>query len=133
MPKEGTMNIKTLIYAFVLVLVSAPFAAAQADTPLVAMSVTSSDGHAQDLSARESGLATLSVNGTEYGFRPTIQDSKPWNQIVVTIFKMATSSAPTSVLGEVDVKRAGAAVTSKTTPSFKVAVRSVSAPAASTH
>jgi hypothetical protein len=48
---------------------------------------------------------------------------------VVTIFKTATSSAPTTVLGDVEVKRGGSAVESKTNPWFKVSVPKVSPPA----
>jgi hypothetical protein len=63
------------------------------------MSVTMSDGRTQELTAPESGLATLTLkDGTEYGFRPTIQDSSPWNRIVVTIFRSATTSAPATIL-----------------------------------
>jgi hypothetical protein len=46
----------------------------------------------------------------------------------VTIFKTATTNAPTQILGEVEVKRGGPAVDSKTNPSFKVAVPKVSSP-----
>jgi hypothetical protein len=99
------------------------FSAAQPHAPVVTMSVTLPDGRTQELTAPESGLAT-----TEYGFRPTIQDSSPWNRIVVTIFRTATTSAPTTVLGEVELKRGGAAVQSKTNPSFKVSIPKVSPP-----
>ena len=95
------------------------------------MSVTLPDGSTRELTAAESGLATVQLqDGSEYGFRPTIQDSSPWNRIVITIFRMATTSAPTTVLGEIEVKRAGPVVESKTKPSFKVSVPKVSAPAA---
>ena len=68
---------------------------AQPSAPVVTLSVTLTDGRTQELTAPESGLATVSLkDGTEYGFRPTIQDSMPWNRIVVTIFRMATTSAP---------------------------------------
>jgi hypothetical protein len=68
------------------------------------------------------------ANGTEIGFRPTIQDSKPWTRVVVTIFKTPTASHPSQQLGEVEVKTGGSAVQSKTTPAFKVAVTRVSEP-----
>src|SRR4030095_9908970 len=75
----------------------------------------------------ESGLATLTLkDGTGYGFRPTIQDSSPWNRIVVRIFRSATARAPTTVLGEIELRRGGPAVDSKTNPSFKVSVPNVS-------
>ena len=105
-------------------------AAAQSHAPVVTMSVTLPDGRTQELTAAESGLATVNLeDGTEYGFRPTIQDSTPWSRIVVTIFRVATTNAPTQVLGEIELKRGGPAVDSKTSPSFKVAVPKVSPPA----
>jgi len=111
------------------VLLTGAIVAAQAYAPVVTISVTSPDGHTQELTAPESGLATLTLkDGTEYGFRPTIQDSAPWNRIVVTIFKSGTTSSPTSVLGDVELRRGGPAVDSKTNPAFKVSVPKVSAP-----
>jgi hypothetical protein len=42
------------------------------------MSVTLPYGRTRELTAPESGLATLTLkDGTEYGVRPTIQDSSP--------------------------------------------------------
>jgi hypothetical protein len=120
--------------AFVLVAVMlSAVAAAQASAPIVTMVVTMPDGRTQELTAAESGLATLTLkDGTEYGFRPTIQDSAPWNRIVVTIFRSATTSAPTTVLGEIEVRRGRPAMDSKTNPSFKVSVPKVSAPTSHT-
>ena len=120
--------------AFVLVAVMlSTVAAAQAYAPIVTMVVTMPDGRTQELTAAESGLATLKLkDGTEYGFRPTIQDSAPWNRIIVTIFRSATTTAPTTVLGEVELRRGGAAMDSKTNPSFKVSVPKVSAPTSQT-
>jgi hypothetical protein len=104
-------------------------AGAQSSAPVVTMSVTLPDGRTQELTAPESGLAAVSLkDGTEYGFRPTIQDSMPWNRIVVTIVRMATTNAPTQTLGEVEIKRGGPAVESRTNPSFKLAVTKVSPP-----
>lgn len=119
---------RRLLFALLIVLITG-FSAAQAYAPVVTMSVTLPDGRTQELTAPESGLATLQLSdGTEYAFRPTIQDSSPWNRIVVTIFRTATASAPTTVLGEVELKRGGVAVQSKTNPSFKVSVPRVSPP-----
>jgi hypothetical protein len=116
-----------------LVVLMGMLAAAQSSAPLVTMSVTLPDGRVQELTAPESGLATVSLqDGTEYGFRPTLQDDAPWNRIVVTVFKVASATAPSQVLGDVDVKRGGPAVALKTNPSFKVAVPKVSPQAAST-
>jgi hypothetical protein len=123
---------KELSFGF-FILVASTVAAAQAYAPAVTMSVMLPDGRTQELTAPESGLATLVLkDGTEYGFRPTIQDSTPWNRMVVTIFRMATTNAPTQILGELELKRGGAAVDSKTNPSFKVAVPKVSPPATQT-
>jgi hypothetical protein len=119
---------RRLLFAVLFVLITR-VSAAQAYVPVVTMSVTLPDGRTQELTAPDSGLATLQLkDGTEYAFRPTIQDSSPWNRIVVTIFRTATTSAPTTVLGEVELKRGGAAVQSKTNPSFKVSVPKVSPP-----
>ena len=111
-------------------LVTSALAAAQAYAPVVTMSVKLPDGRTQELTAHESGLATVSLeDGTEYGFQPTIHDSMPWNRIVVTLFRMATTNSPTQILGEVELKRGGPPADSKTNPSFKVAVPKVSPPA----
>lgn len=120
---------RSVSFAFVAVLLAGAMAAAQAQAPIVTMSITTPDGRTHELTAAESGLATLTLkDGTEYGFRPTIQDSSPWNRIVVTIFRSATASAPTTVLGEMELRRGGPVVDSKTNPSFKVSVPKVSAP-----
>ena len=123
---------KGALLAFFVVL-AGMLAGAQSSAPVVTMSVTLPDGRSQELTAPESGLATVSLkDGTEYAFRPTIQDSAPWNRIVVTIFRTATTNAPTQILGEIELKRGGAAIDSKTNPSFKVAVPKVSPPATQT-
>ena len=123
---------KGVLLPFLIVLTTM-LAAAQSHAPVVTMSVTLPDGRTQELTAPESGLATVSLkDGTEYAFRPTIQDSAPWNRIVVTIFRTATTSSPTQIVGELELKRGGPAVDSKTNPSFKVAVSKVSPPAAPT-
>ena len=122
------MTRRSLPFAFVAIVLTNTVAAAQADAPVVTMSVTMLDGRTQELTAAESGLATLTLkDGTEYGFRPTIQDSSPWNRIVVTIFRSAAANAPTTVLGEIELRRGGPAVDSNTNPSFKVSVPTVSA------
>lgn len=124
---------RSVSFAFVAVLLAGAMAAAQAQAPIVTMSITTPDGRTHELTAAESGLATLTLkDGTEYGFRPTIQDSSPWNRIVVTIFGSATASAPATVLGEIELRRGGPAVNSKTNPSFKVSVPKVSAPTTQT-
>ena len=110
--------------------VTSALAAAEAYAPVVTISVGLPDGGTEELTVPESGLATVSLpDGTEYGFQPTIQDCMPWNRIVVTIFRMATTNSPTQILAEVELKRGGPAADSKTNPSFKVAVPNVSLPA----
>ena len=124
---------KGVLLPFLIVL-TGMLAAAQSHAPVVTMSVTLPDGRTQELTAPESGLATVSLkDGTEYAFRPTIQDSAPWNRIVVTIFRTATTNSPTQIVGELELKRGGPAVDSKTNPSFKVAVSKVSPPATPTN
>ena len=126
------MTRRSMAFVLVAMMVSA-VAAAQAYAPIVTMVVTTPDGRIQELTAPESGLATLTLkDGTEYGFRPTIQDSAPWNRIVVTIFRSATNSAPTTVLGEIELRRGGPTMDSKTNPSFKVSVSKVSGPTSQT-
>jgi hypothetical protein len=120
-------------FVFVAALLTGAIAAAQSHAPVVTMGVTLPDGRTQELTAAESGLATLTLkDGTEYGFRPTIQDSSPWNRIVITIFRSATTTAPTTVLGDVEVRRGGPAVRSKTNPSFMLSVPRVSGPTVDT-
>ena len=126
------MTRRGMAFALVVAMLSA-VAAVQAYAPSVTMVVTMPDGRTQELTAADSGLATLALkDGTEYGFRPTIQDSAPWNRIVVTIFRSATTSAPTAVLGEIEVRRGGPTMDSKTNPSFKVSVSKVSGPTSQT-
>jgi hypothetical protein len=128
-----TRMFRTVALLAFLIVLTGILSAAESYAPVVTMSVTLPDGRTQELTAPESGLATVSLkDGTEYGFRPTIQDSTPWNRIVVTIFRTATTTAPTETLGEIEVKRGGPAVDSKTNPSFKVAVPKVSPPATQT-
>jgi hypothetical protein len=116
-----------------LIMMTGMLAAAQPSAPLVTMSVTLPEGRTQEVTAAESGLATVSLkDGTEYGFRPTIEDGPPWNRILVTIFRTATTNAPTQIVGEVELKRGGPSVESKTSPSFRVAVTKVSPPATQT-
>jgi hypothetical protein len=121
----------TVLVAFVVAL-GAAFSLvgrAQAHHPIVTMSVTPQGGQATTLTAPDSGVATLKMkDGTEIGFRPTIQDSRPWNQITITIVRMPTEKQPTQELGRVDVKKGASPVESKTTPAFRIAVTSVAEP-----
>lgn len=118
---------RTVLALFLVVLVGAALGA-QAHRPVVHMSITLPDGQTVQLNAPESGLAKATTkDGTEYGFRPTIQDDK-WTRIIVTIFRMATTKAPTEELGEVELKTGGTAVQTKTKPVFKVGITKVDPP-----
>lgn len=72
------------------------------------MSITLPDGQTTDLTAPESGLATL-----------TLKDG---------ISETPTSSHPSRQLGAVELQTGGSAVSSKTSPAFTVAVTTVSEP-----
>jgi hypothetical protein len=110
---------------FTLFLGGPPMAYAQTYAPTVTMTVTAPDGQRQELSARESGVATLKLkDGTIYELRPTVHD-EPFTKVTVAIFKSATTTAATSSLGEVEVTKGGPAIASRTTPSFKIAVKSI--------
>jgi len=98
--------------------------------PVVTMTVTTPDGRSQDITAPESGLSEVTLaDGTKIGVRPTILDSKPWTRVVVTFFKMPTATSSSAEIGEVEAKTGGPAVSAKTTPVFKVAVKAVAEPA----
>ena len=92
----------------------------QTYAPMVTMSVTAPDGQSQEISARDSSVAVLKLkDGTEYQLRPTVID-EPFTKATIAIFK--SDSTP---LGEVQVAKGAAAVTTKTTPSFKIAITSI--------
>lgn len=115
--------------AFMSVALLATSLAAAQPNPVVNMNVTLPGGQAKQLSAPESGLATLTVSdGTEIGVRPTIMDSKPWSRVVVTFFRMPTTNHAAEEIGSVEARTGAAAVQTKTTPVFKVSVQSVSEP-----
>ena len=110
-------------------LVAASLAAAQPN-PVVKMKVTLPDGETKELSAAESGVSTFSLkDGTAIGVRPTIVDSKPWTRVVVTFFKMPTTTHPTEEIGTAETKTGGPMVHARTNPPFQVAVVRVSEPA----
>lgn len=118
-----------LLTALVVVAALPAVVQAQAHHPLVTMSVTPQGGQATTLTAPDSGVATLKLkDGTEIGFRPTIQDSRPWNQITITIVRMPTATQPTQEIGRVDVKKGASPVPSNTTPAFRIAVTTVAEP-----
>jgi hypothetical protein len=120
------------IVVFAIVAAATAKISASGHAPLVTFTVTTPDKQSRDLTASESGVASMTYDGVEYEFRPTIQDSSPWNHVVITIFKAATAQATTQVLGAVDLKTGGPRVESKTKPAFQVAVVKVSPPPAGT-
>jgi hypothetical protein len=88
------------------------------------MTITPAGEPARQVSAPESDLARIKLkDGTEFGFRPTIQDSSPWTRVLVTVFRM---DPQVETLGEVELKTGGPAVASKTKPVFTIAVTKVS-------
>jgi hypothetical protein len=126
---EGWMNNRVLVWVLLMSLSMVAVALGQAHQPVVSIVLTLPQGRTIQLSAPESGLATTTLqDGTEFGFRPTIQDGKPWTRVVVTIFKMSTATEPTHMLGDVEVRTGGTAVQSKTNPSFRIAVPQVTSP-----
>lgn len=117
---------KTAFTFILAALVGGTLVTAQSN-PLVKMSVTTPDGQTKEVSAPESGMATVTLkDGTEIGVRPTILDSKPWTRVVVTFFKQPTTTHSTEEIGAIEVKTGGPAAQTKTSPAFKVAVTSVS-------
>ena len=96
--------------------------AAPSVSPTVTMSVTLPDGQVKELTAPESGLATVTVSSREYGFRPTMLDDQG-SRLTITIFDMGAGTQAVRELGSVDVKGGGPTIASKTTPAFKVQAR----------
>jgi hypothetical protein len=108
-----------LLVAIALLAVPA-VASAQTYSPTVTMTITGPDGTTQDVVARESNVGTMKLkDGTEYQFRPTLID-EPFSKVTVAIFKIDST-----LVGEAHVTKGAAAVTSKTAPSFKIAVKSI--------
>ncbi len=123
------LNSRTKRLALLTSLLSSAIAFAQVNNPIVSMSVTLPDGETKEVTAPESGLATVTLkDGTEIGFRPTILDSKPWTRVMVTIFRTPTASHPSEELGAIEVKTGGPALQAKTRPALKVAVTKVAEP-----
>lgn len=118
------------VCAFMSAILLAGSLATAQPNPIVKMKVTLPDGETKELSAPESGLSTFSLkDGTEVGVRPTILDSKPWTRVLVTFFRMPTTTHPSEEIGAVETKTGGPTVQAKTNPAFKVAVITVSEPA----
>lgn len=90
--------------------------------PAVSMRVTGPDGTARDLTTHESGLATLDVNGHQYGFRPTMHDDAG-TSLTVTIFDMGGAQQPVKELAAVELRGGGPAMATSTSPAFRVSAR----------
>jgi hypothetical protein len=118
------MTRKIGVFLCSLMLGGAGLVFAQGYSPQVTMSITMPDGKVQTLTTHESGTATLTVNGIEYGFRPTMLDDQGTRD-VITIFKMGTKTTTVSVLGDVEVRLNAPAIAAKTSPVFKVAVTKI--------
>src|SRR3954468_3062227 len=87
--------------------------------PTVSMNIVGPDKHSDELTTHESGLATLDVNGHQYGFRPTMH-GHAGTELTLTIFDMGGPGQPVRELAEVDLTGGGAGVTSKSSPAFTV-------------
>lgn len=106
---------------------TATMASAQTYSPVVTMTITAPDGSTQDVVARDSNVGAMKLkDGSEYQFRPTVHD-EPFNKVTIAIFK-----ADSTPVGEVQLTKGAAAVATKTTPSFKIAVKSIELPKKST-
>jgi hypothetical protein len=122
---QTTVATRTTLAVIMAMIMPVVTVAAQAYRPAVMMSVTLPNGQTQDLSAPESGLATVTVSGREYGFRPTMMDDRG-ARIVITLFDMGGPTDAVKTLGEMDTSVGGPTVTFKTTPVFKVKVTDIS-------
>lgn len=113
---------KTQIHRFfaLALAATATVISAQTYSPTVTMAITAPDGSTQDVAAQDSNVGIMKLkDGTEYQFRPTVLD-EPFNKVTIAIFK-----ADSTLVGEVLATKGAAAVTSKTTPAFKIAVKSI--------
>jgi hypothetical protein len=122
--KENNMRkLFTTMYWLALALVlPVDRLSAAAYAPPVTMSIKTPDGHTQEVTAPESGLATLKLkDGREFGFRPTMQDDKG-NRVSVTVFEMTDRNIE---LGTVETGLAKPEMKSKTTPVFGIRVTKV--------
>ena len=114
------MRLNQCAAAVILTMLAINPSYSQTYAPTVTMTVTAPDGQTQDVSARDSSVATLKLkDGSEYQLRPTVID-EPFTRATIAIFK--SDSTP---VGEVQVTKGAPAVTSKTTPAFKIAIKSI--------
>lgn len=111
------------LLAGLFICVSAAAAHAQEPpAPKVALSITLPDGQVRQLTTHESGLVTVQVANREYGFRPTMHDDLG-NRMTITVFDMGGPAEAVREVTAVEVRGAGPAVSTKSTPAFKVQAR----------
>jgi len=114
------MRLIQMSAAVILTMLATTPLISQTYAPVVTMAVTTPDGQTQDVTARESNVGTLKLkDGTEYQFRATVLD-EPFSKVNVAIFK--SDSTP---VGELQLVKGKPAVESKTTPAFKIAIKSI--------
>jgi hypothetical protein len=90
-----------------------------AGSPIVSIVVTTPDGRVHDLTAHESGLATVHVAERDYGFRPTMHDDRG-RAITISVFRMGNSAEATQEIADVDLTGGAAAVATRSTPAFSI-------------
>ena len=128
---QTTVAARTTLTVIMAMIMPVVTVAVQAYRPAVTMSVTLPNGQTQDLTAPESGLATVTVSGRDYGFRPTMMDDRG-ARIVIALFDMGSPTDAVKTLGEMDTSVGGPTVTFKTAPVFKVKVTEISRGSATT-
>ena len=126
------MMTRSALALFTLILSAPVVVSAQTYAPLVTMRVTTPDGGTQEIAARESAVATVTLkDGTVYEFRPTIHD-EPFSKVTVSIFRAATTTGPVATVAELQAIKGGPSVDSKSKPGFKVAILDIAAAAKTT-
>ena len=80
------------------------------------------DGSAQTSSSRKLGRNAPLKDGSVYEFRPTSPDVGPFTKVTVSIFKAATPTESTTIVGELEATKGRPAANSKSKPNFKVAI-----------
>jgi hypothetical protein len=118
---------RRVVVLFAVMLAAPILLSAQTYAPVVTMRVTAADGTTQEISARESGVATVTLkDGSVYELRPTIHD-EPFTKVTVSIFKAATLTEPVASVGELQAIKGGPPVDSKSKPRFRVAILDIAA------
>ena len=118
---------RSAVVLFATILSAPSLLSAQTYSPVVTMRVTTPDGTTQEISARDSAVATVTLkDGSVYEFRPTVHD-EPFSKVTVSIFRAATSGEPVVSVGELQATRGGPTVDAKSKPNFKVAILNIEA------